>query len=119
MLSLIAVAIVVWGVIVPLVPAINAPDNQANSISTSKNVTRTSPSQVITTTETITNTTGGSSEESGIVKFPEFYLVLVGFIILIILSPQLKSLKAGPVEVELQTTILTIFVLDKTVIIVC
>ena len=36
------------------------------------------------------------------IKIPETYLVVVALIVLIILSPQLKSLKAGPVEVELQ-----------------
>lgn len=100
-LSLLAAALVIFPIITPFMN--NGPPSEESELVTTKNIKNITGSKS-STTEELTSTTNkslvkGDSEA----KIPESYLVVVALIVLIILLPQLKSLKAGPVEFELQT----------------
>jgi tetratricopeptide (TPR) repeat protein len=100
-LSLIAAAVVILGIMSPFYGSTSDPLEE--NAATSKNIKTSNESTTVTTTEETTSTKHQSESVTPEVKIPESYLVIVALVVLVILSPQLKSLKAGPVEVELQT----------------
>ena len=44
-----------------------------------------------------------SETSTNVTSIPEIYLVIIGLIILLLLSPQIKTAKAGPIHLELST----------------
>ena len=81
----------------------NESDDVNNNPIVTKKITTTNGSKTIVTTEETTSANVKNESISIDAKIPETYLVVVALIVLIILFPQLKTLKAGPVEIELQT----------------
>ena len=105
LLSILAASVVVFGIVSPYIEIDDNNVPNEGIINSTKNTTTINGSQKkVTTLETyIQNKSNSSADTSLEVRIPESYLVVVALIVLIILAPQLKSLKAGPVEVELQT----------------